>query len=279
MGFLSEKSFKSIGDFIGQFLHLDEATFNTWFRSFIRIRVRTNIAKPLVSQMWIRHNGGEWRYTEKFYVKIFEGFNPTSEKQYGAWLRAPTRQPSPVIGNRWVVPDQDVSNTTIHSPHCNSNEVMAGTIAVNPQADHSNIPDGLVILEQKRKRTEPIGPINEPNFSFADLIAKLDLILTFDSWNALYPNAKATSITTPKNDHIQLLPDKFPIRRVGFRFENLWLREAHSRDIMLKCWSTFHGQNLIEKIGRCSKAIWIWGKYFARNFQRRLDYWRRRMDF
>lgn len=109
--------------------------------------------------------------------------------------------------------------------------------------------------------------------------AKLDLILTFDSWNALYPNAKATSITTPKSDHIQLLPDKFPIRRVGFRFENLWLREAHSRDIMLKCWSTSHGQNLIEKIGRCSKAIWIWGKYFARNFQRRLDYWRRRMDF
>nr|GLL27465.1 uncharacterized protein LOC109173053 [Ipomoea trifida] len=194
LGFLLEKSFKSIGDFIGQFLHLDEATFNTWFRSFIRIRVRTNIAKPLVSQMWIRRNGSDWswisfRYerlpnfcficglighTEKFYVKIFEGFNPTSEKQYGAGLRAPTRQPSPVIGNRWVVPDQDVSNTTIHSPHCNSNEVMAGTIAVNPQADHSNIPDGLAAgllakaygLLKHRRDAAGITLFNEAQFQF-----------------------------------------------------------------------------------------------------------------
>nr|GMD14333.1 uncharacterized protein LOC109150426 [Ipomoea batatas] len=34
----------------------------------------------------------------------------------------------------------------------------------------------------------------------------------------------------------------------------------------------------MDRVGRCSKAIWIWGKEFARNFQRRMDYWGKKMD-
>lgn len=47
---------------------------------------------------------------------------------------------------------------------------------------------------------------------------------------------------------------------------------------MIESWSKSHGQNLIDRVGRCGKAIWIWGKEFTRNFQRRLGYWRRRME-
>nr|GMD42143.1 uncharacterized protein LOC109167502 [Ipomoea batatas] len=67
--------------------------------------------------------------------------------------------------------------------------------------------------------------------------------------------------------------------RIRHRFENLWLRDAHCRDIMIEAWSKSQGFNLMDRVGRCSKAIWIWGKEFARNFQNRLDYWRRRMEF
>nr|GMD52504.1 uncharacterized protein LOC109151131 [Ipomoea batatas] len=55
-------------------------------------------------------------------------------------------------------------------------------------------------------------------------------------------------------------------------------QEAHCREIMIESWSKTYGQTLMERVGSCGKAIWIWGKHFSRNFQRRLDYWRRRME-
>lgn len=112
--------------------------------------------------------------------------------------------------------------------------------------------------------------------------AKLDRILNTDSWCDLFPNAKAESITTARSDHmplhLQILPPDIPNPKSVFRFENLWLREAHCREIMIESWSKTYGQTLMERVGCCGKAIWIWGKHFARDFQRRLDYWRRRME-
>ncbi|XP_031099776.1 uncharacterized protein LOC116003973 [Ipomoea triloba] len=71
--------------------------------------------------------------------------------------------------------------------------------------------------------------------------AKLDRILNTDSWCDLFPNAKAESITTARSDHmplhLQILPPDTPNPKSGFRFENLWLREAHCREIMIESWS------------------------------------------
>lgn len=78
--------------------------------------------------------------------------------------------------------------------------------------------------------------------------------------------------------HLQILPPNTPNPRASFRFESLWLRESHCQKIMVECWSRTHGQSLMDRVGACGKAIWIWGKHFARNFQRRLDYWHKRMD-
>nr|GMD33051.1 uncharacterized protein LOC109167502 [Ipomoea batatas] len=78
--------------------------------------------------------------------------------------------------------------------------------------------------------------------------------------------------------HLQILPPNIPNPKASFRFESLWLREAHCRNIMVECWSRTSGQSLMDRVGSCSKAIWIWGKHFARNFQRRLDFWRKRME-
>nr|GMC56053.1 uncharacterized protein LOC109167502 [Ipomoea batatas]GMD54443.1 uncharacterized protein LOC109167502 [Ipomoea batatas]GMD95045.1 uncharacterized protein LOC109167502 [Ipomoea batatas]GME06571.1 uncharacterized protein LOC109167502 [Ipomoea batatas]GME14246.1 uncharacterized protein LOC109167502 [Ipomoea batatas] len=106
--------------------------------------------------------------------------------------------------------------------------------------------------------------------------AKLDRILVSDSWCAQFNSAKACSVTTPKSDHmlfhLQILQPPVPNPKIRHRFENLWLREAHCREIMLDTWSKSQSQNLMDRVGRCGKAIWIWGKEFTRNFQRRLDH-------
>ncbi|XP_019172068.1 PREDICTED: uncharacterized protein LOC109167502 [Ipomoea nil] len=112
--------------------------------------------------------------------------------------------------------------------------------------------------------------------------AKLDRILVTDSWCEMFTSAKACSVTTPKSDHmplhLQILPPPIHNPSIRYRFENLWLREAHCREVMIDSWSKSHGQDLMNRVGRCGKAIWIWGKNFARDFQRRLDFWRRRME-
>nr|GMD75268.1 uncharacterized protein LOC109167502 [Ipomoea batatas] len=362
--------------------------------------------------MRIRRNGGDWswitfRYerlpnfcficglighTEKFCIKLFEGFYPTSEKKFGPWLRAPNSRPSSVTGNKWVVTDQtetiplqsqdNVTDGTTDSPGGGNTgaqstiaqkcQHVASTVPPQPtssssdpmdvimvQADCSIVTDGLIILDQKRKRTDSFGPVEEANLGpiqepittafdlngpimspsaptpnttltrlslsipvthngdsqarlihgFRDAVessglkdfafdghqftwerskgthfwieAKLDMILVTDSWCDLFSNAKACSVTTPKSDHmplhLQILPPPIPNPKPRFRFENLWLRDAHCRDVMIESWSKTHGQNLMERVGRCSKAIWLWGKEFSRNFQKRLDFWRKRM--
>ncbi|XP_031116528.1 uncharacterized protein LOC116020187 [Ipomoea triloba] len=77
--------------------------------------------------------------------------------------------------------------------------------------------------------------------------AKLDRILISDSWGDLFSNARASSITTPKSDHmslhLQILPPPMPSPRIRHRFENLWLRDAHCWEIMIESWSKSHGQN------------------------------------
>ncbi|XP_019177857.1 PREDICTED: uncharacterized protein LOC109173053 [Ipomoea nil] len=218
LGFFSEKSISAIGNFIGEFISIDEAALSGWLKSFIRIQVRIDISKPLVSQKRIKRNGGDWSWisfkyerlpnfcficglighTEKFCVKLFEGFSPTMEKQFGPWLRAPNRRPSPVTGNRWVVSDQTERLTTTfpsgqsqdsveggtgaypgrvqRSTQCTTFPVMqhvaSGTAVqhtttgndINMEQVDNRIPsDGLVILDQKRRRTDTFGPDEEPN--------------------------------------------------------------------------------------------------------------------
>ncbi|XP_019154535.1 PREDICTED: uncharacterized protein LOC109151078 [Ipomoea nil] len=106
LGFFSERSAKAIRNFIGEFIRIDEKAFNGSRNSFIRIRVRINITKPLISQIPIRKNGGDWscinfRYerlpnfcficglighTENYCSKPVEDSNPSMEKLFGAWL-------------------------------------------------------------------------------------------------------------------------------------------------------------------------------------------------
>ncbi|XP_031099760.1 uncharacterized protein LOC116003956 [Ipomoea triloba] len=112
--------------------------------------------------------------------------------------------------------------------------------------------------------------------------AKLDKILTSDSWNDLFMHAKASSVIAPKSDllplHLHMYQAINQKPKGRFRFENLWLKESLCRDVMIECWSNSYGYPLIDRVGRCGKAIWDWGKNFSRNFHRRIDYWKSRME-
>nr|GMD01183.1 uncharacterized protein LOC109173053 [Ipomoea batatas] len=203
LGFYSEKSVTAIGNFIGEFLKIDEATFSGWWQSFIRIRVRINITKPLASGMRIRRNGGDWswvsfRYerlpnfcficglighTEKFCIKLFEGFSPTAEKHFGPWLRAPSRRPSPVTGNRWVVSEQDSRNVTSNLSSQSQDRAAEGAPLKAPPAPI------VVSVKATFHQQIPLGFRGDFNDTLhPDEKQEVDL----------FSNAKAFSLTAPK---------------------------------------------------------------------------------
>ncbi|XP_031099593.1 uncharacterized protein LOC116003792 isoform X2 [Ipomoea triloba] len=77
---------------------------------------------------------------------------------------------------------------------------------------------------------------------------------------------------------MEIIPSTNPSHRSRFRFENLWLRDTTSREIMIQSWVRSRGYHLIDRVERCGKALWRWGKSFARDFDKRLAYWRKRME-
>nr|GMD98183.1 uncharacterized protein LOC109147766 [Ipomoea batatas] len=307
-GFYSEKAAKAIGNFIGSYVCMDENNSEGWWSTFIRIRVSIDITKPLTSKMRIRRPGGEWswisfRYerlpnfcficgiighTEKFCLKLFKEFGQPEEKQYGAWIRAANRRSGPASGRRWLVLDHERNTGNPLSPTVGSSTNLrtAGTVPGTPLPQ--NIPqgtgigreqhvssdemvvgegtktvtelasegteglyeeDGLTIVDQKRRRVESGSPLSQPSPMEHDL-NDVDIVL-------------------PNNNHRQ---------KARFKFENLWLRDNTSREIMIESWSRSSGLHLMDRIGRCGKANWNWGKSFAKDFDKRLAYWRKRME-
>nr|GMD52319.1 uncharacterized protein LOC109167502 [Ipomoea batatas]GME10522.1 uncharacterized protein LOC109167502 [Ipomoea batatas] len=78
--------------------------------------------------------------------------------------------------------------------------------------------------------------------------AKLDRFLVSDSWCDIFTNAKVSSITTLKSDHmplhLQILLPPAPNPKIRYRF-------------MIGSWSKSQGHMLMDRVGRCGKAIWI----------------------
>nr|GMD52676.1 disease resistance-like protein DSC1 [Ipomoea batatas] len=144
---------------------------------------------------------------ETYCPKPYDGFVPPAEKLYGPWLRAPNRRPSPVTGNRWVVSSDKPDRSTTSYPHHQSQNIVDVTGAdhglvqkenqstslsstlhvplqsgMHPSSNVSGcndvlmeqipnppIPDGLVISDPKRKRSELDGPQSVSSPLFFDL--------------------------------------------------------------------------------------------------------------
>lgn len=111
---------------------------------------------------------------------------------------------------------------------------------------------------------------------------KFDRILVSDNWLDLFDNVKASSIDVPSSDHLPLVLWPNPTvrlrRRRKFKFEKFWLKEKHCREIVFCSWEQSSGLSLTNRLERCIKAIWNWGKGLTRNFQPKVDFYKMQME-
>lgn len=121
-GFVTEKIFQSIGNYIGRHLKSDPLNLNGLWKQYYRIRVKIDVSKPLKRRMKIKRDGGEWSWINFKYERLgtfcfvcgtlghaerecdVVYANPGVEvpRAYGSWLRATGRNSRTSAGSRWL---------------------------------------------------------------------------------------------------------------------------------------------------------------------------------
>lgn len=122
-GMMSENILRNIGNFVGTFVKTDPANNSGGWRMYMRIRVTTDIGKPLKRRMRIKREGGNWSWINFKYERLsmfcfvcgLMGHserecgilyaNPETEipRAYGVWLRAPTKNSqNQNVGSKWL---------------------------------------------------------------------------------------------------------------------------------------------------------------------------------
>lgn len=127
-GFMSERFAKVVGDSVGFFEATDPRNFEGPRKTFMRVRVRINIERPLRVRMKMKKPGADWFWVDFRYERLpsfcfhcgvighgdrfcpvaFEKEEMGKEKPYGPWLRAGGKKvvPPPPM-NRWLVMDPE----------------------------------------------------------------------------------------------------------------------------------------------------------------------------
>lgn len=121
-GFMSEKIFKEVGNYIGEFVESCRNNFKGAWKEYMRVRVTVDITKPLKRRMKVRNVGNDWfwivfkyenvptfcficgilGHSEKFCSRLFDTPEEEIIKPYGAWMRAPIRRQTKLIGAQWL---------------------------------------------------------------------------------------------------------------------------------------------------------------------------------
>lgn len=121
-GFISESILKSIGASIGMYVKSDPSNFDSTWKTFVRIRVKIDLQKPLKRRMKIKREGGNWSWVNFKYERlgsfcfvcgiighterecniVYANPDKEVERAYGAWLRAPGRGGRYNAGARWL---------------------------------------------------------------------------------------------------------------------------------------------------------------------------------
>lgn len=163
LGFISEKIVTAVGSSIGEVIKMDQMNFDGNWKSFIRVRVKIDILKPLKRRLKMKKNDGDWiwvefkyerlptfcflcgtiGHAERFRRMVFDGVQGGEEKPYGAWLRAGSRRAPPSAGQRWLVPDSPKEREKWKAPVWESNHGNPG-----------NHGEGILGKEGKNKETK-----------------------------------------------------------------------------------------------------------------------------
>lgn len=120
-----------MGSSIGTYIKSDPCTFVGDWKPYVRIRVSSNINKPLKRRLKIKREGNEWSWLNFKYERLgtfcfvcgFMGYSERDcnvvyahpekvvEKAYGAWLCAPSRNARNNTGSRWLRATGEGNNT------------------------------------------------------------------------------------------------------------------------------------------------------------------------
>ncbi|XP_031124288.1 uncharacterized protein LOC116026999 [Ipomoea triloba] len=110
---------------------------------------------------------------------------------------------------------------------------------------------------------------------------KLDRILVSGEWRDVFPNAKAWSLEGSSSDHMPLLLCVNSIGRRWYprrpRFENSWGNDPRCREVVGAAWAWVDGADIGEKLLKCGKEVWQWGRKQVQGEVRALKHCKERM--
>nr|GMD62550.1 uncharacterized protein LOC109162272 [Ipomoea batatas] len=96
------------------------------------------------------------------------------------------------------------------------------------------------------------------------------------------PAVNASSIMCPYSDHLPLILVPRVIQRFGrrkrFLFDNMWLREDRCREIITQSWGRTVGHDTLFRIESCAEDIWRWGRGYNKDFQRKIENCKARLE-
>lgn len=124
-GFMTESAGKQLGDFLGTFLQYDPNNNTSIWRECMRIKI--DVRKPLKRKKKIcRRNGSEnivqckyerlgdfcftcglVTHTERFCSIRLQSLSPELVREWGVWLRAPSRRSTGPKRSRWLRDEKD----------------------------------------------------------------------------------------------------------------------------------------------------------------------------
>lgn len=122
LGYMSMTIGKQIGDFIGKFVEYDDNNNSTLWRNYMRIKVSVDVRKPLKRFKKIRKAGGDWSvvnfkyeklstfcyicghlgHSDRFCACLLSDDTTEPTREWGPWLRAPTKRGSHLGGEKWL---------------------------------------------------------------------------------------------------------------------------------------------------------------------------------
>lgn len=217
-GFMTEKVGQEVGNYIGEFISSCPNNFREVWREYLRVRVAVDLSKPLKRRMKVRKSGNDWfwivfkyenvptfcficgiiGHSEKFCSRIFDTPEQEITKPYGAWMRAPFKKQTNMIGARWLrdgngemerntaMPEMQRRNTgeksvpqnlgvslfggnkggDINQPNLDSGNIqnLNEYARLEEQTQSNPIKSGVILIENKKRRTgdgpEPRGDVS-----------------------------------------------------------------------------------------------------------------------
>nr|GMD27056.1 uncharacterized protein LOC109174453 [Ipomoea batatas] len=241
--------------------------------TFFRVRVAADVGKPLKTKMKLKRDNGAWSFVEfryerlptfcflcgilghgeKFCHKVFRGSGADTEKPYGPWLRAGQRRGTQLVNQRWVAPASHIDRRNWVAP------AKSGDMATDSDLTR-NLNTGTDGADQSgggKELMQVCAPMSNP-------ITKPDSVCVEQKKRRHIEEGEEVLVTTTK--------------RRRFCFDNMWLREDVCREIVEHSWHRTMGLDVPSRIEVCGQDVWRWGKNFNKDFQRRIEKCKGRLE-